>query len=846
MKFFLRKSNSKPNKSFSKKLIFTAVAFALMVLLSYLFLGKIVRDNMVLHAEGVLDLTAEMITSALREFESTVVVFSDETREMVLSGASADELQAYLHEISRFSYLDGSRNNGLQDFCFYYEAAPGGEPVFFHGNASNIEDSYLPESQEWYKMAVNANGETVETPPIVVNANETAHIYAKSIFDRDGRRLGVCCIKVRTDFIGERIVQTALTQRGYGTLISENMQVLYHPNTDFRGLDLRNPSIPFSIFYDDISAGKNIIQQEMMTFRGEPGLGFFSRLHNGWYLGLVTVKAQYYQSLTLMWIILAALGIVLAAALGGILVNLDTARAKSDEDSKQKSMFLANMSHEIRTPINAIVGMSAIGKSAVSSERKDYCFAKIDNASKHLLGVINDILDISKIEANKIELSPADFNFEKMLQQVVNVINFRIDEKHQTLNIYIDENIPKVLYADDQRFSQVITNLLSNAVKFTPERGVISLKTHLAGEDNGIYTIQVEVADSGIGISPEQQKKLFQSFQQAESSTTRHYGGTGLGLSISKNIVELLGGEIKAESKLGEGAVFTFTVKVKLGDDTKHGISDQAVNCENVRILIVDDDRDILEYFSEIIKGFGASCDVAANAEEALLLVEKTGPYNIYFVDLKMPDIDGIELTRQIRAEEKQNGFSVIIMISSADLTLVEEEAKKSGVNKFLIKPIFPSSISDVIKECIGEINEKAAEVPPDINGIFAGRNILFAEDMEINREIVMTLLEPTQINIECAENGLQATEMFTNNPDKYDMILMDVQMPKMDGYEATRNIRALSTPRAKQIPIVAMTANVFKEDVEKCIAAGMNGHLGKPIDFNEMLQVMVRYVGRK
>jgi signal transduction histidine kinase/ActR/RegA family two-component response regulator len=738
MKFLSVKK--KYNKSFLMQLAFTAAAFFLMVLLSYIFLGRIVRENMVRNSRSVLDFTTEMITNTLLEFESTIKVFSDETREMVLSGASGDELQEYISEISRYSFLDGSKDNGLQDFCFYYEAAPGGEPVFFHSNTSDVPDNYLPESQSWYQMAVRANGETVETPPVIVNADETSHIYSRSIFDSDGRRLGVCCIKVRTDFIGERIIGTALTQKGYGVLVSENMQVLFHPNPDFRGLDMSNPTVPFSIFYEDVSKGRDVFEKDMVTYTGEPGLGFFRRIHNGWYLGLMAVKAQYYYSLTIMWIVLFAVAGILALVLANILIRLDNARAKSDEESRQKSMFLANMSHEIRTPINAIVGMSAIGKAAGSPERKDYCFSKIDNASKHLLGVINDILDISKIEANKIELSPTDFNFEKMLQQVVNVINFRIDEKHQNLTIYIDENIPKVLYADDQRFAQVITNLLSNAIKFTPEKGVISLKAGLAGEEDGIYTIRVEIADSGIGISPEQQKKLFQSFQQAESSTTRQYGGTGLGLSISKNIVELLGGEIKVESKLGEGAVFTFTVKVKPGDDTKQGITDQAVNCKNVRILIVDDDRDILVYFSEIIKGFGASCEVAESAEEALRLVEETGPYNIYFVDLKMPDIDGIELTKQIRAKEKYNGNSIIIMISSADLSLIEEEVKNSGVDKFLIKPIFPSSISDVIKECIGVINEKTAELPPDISGIFAGRCIMFAEDMEIHREIVISL----------------------------------------------------------------------------------------------------------
>ncbi len=527
-----------------------------------------------------------------------------------------------------------------------------------------------------------------------------------------------------------------------------------------------------------------------------------------------------------------------------MLIRLDAARAKSDEESKQKSAFLANMSHEIRTPINAIVGMTAIGRTAGVLERKDYCFSKIDDASRHLLGVINDILDMSKIAANKIELSPTDFSFEKTLQQVVNVINFRLDEKRQKLSVYIDKSIPKVLYADDQRMAQVVTNLLSNAVKFTPEGGNIEVITRLVSDEDGVVTVEIEVIDDGIGISAEQQSILFQSFQQAESSTTRKYGGTGLGLSISKNVASMMGGDIKVRSEFGMGSSFAFTFNAQRGDDKKYGLAYQNVNWGNIRILTVDDDLDILEYFHEIVQGFGASCEVAAGAEEALRLVSENGSYNIYFVDLKMPDVDGIALTKEIKAREKEPGHSIVIMISSADLSAVEDEARKAGVDKFLLKPIFPSAIADVISECIGIVNDIMDETPLELNGIFKGRSILFAEDVEINREIVLALLEPTLIRIDCAVNGLEAVNKYMQSPG-YDMIIMDVQMPEMDGYEATRQIREREAGGSKHVPIIAMTANVFKEDVEKCIAAGMDGHLGKPIDMNDMLRVMMKYLGR-
>jgi len=389
--------------------------------------------------------------------------------------------------------------------------------------------------------------------------------------------------------------------------------------------------------------------------------------------------------------------------------------------SKAKSEFLSNMSHEMRTPMNAIINMTSIAKNSDDVERKNYALDKIGDASSHLLGVINDILDMSKIEANKFEIVPVEFNFEKMIWRAVNVVNFRVEEKHQKLIVHIDKDIPKTLISDDQRISQVVTNLLSNAVKFTPENGSIRLNTQFIEEENDICTIQISVTDTGIGISKEHQKHLFQSFQQAESSTARKYGGTGLGLSISKSFVEMMGGKIWVESEFGNGSTFGFTIKAK--------------RCH--------------------------SCCLTESAEK---------------------------------------------------------EQTETSVNE---------GICD-----------------------FSGRRILLVEDMEINREIVLMLLESTNLEIDCAENGLQAVEMFIEEPTRYEMIFMDVHMPGMDGYEATRRIRIYEDKirgddknSRTRIPIVAMTANVFKEDIENCLKAGMNDHVGKPLDLEIVMEKLRRYL---
>jgi CheY-like chemotaxis protein len=371
------------------------------------------------------------------------------------------------------------------------------------------------------------------------------------------------------------------------------------------------------------------------------------------------------------------------------------------------------MSHEMRTPLNAITGMTVIGRKAKDMERKNYARDKIGDASTHLLGVINDVLDMSKIEANMLELSPVEFNFEKMLQRTVAVITFRVDEKRQKLTVRLDDAIPRTIVADDQRLSQVVTNLLSNAVKFTPEEGFITLNASFIMEKDGFCVIQISVSDTGIGISEEQQSKLFRSFQQAESSTTRKYGGTGLGLAISKSIVEMMDGKIWIRSEPGKGSVFTFTVRVKKGS---------------------------------YVEG--------------------------------SPDA--------------------------------------------------------------GDAADKEA---PDVADLFAGSRVMLAEDVEINRQIVQALLEPTRIEIDCAENGAEAVRKFAEAPDRYSLIFMDVQMPEMDGYEATRRIRAMDISRAKTVPIIAMTANVFREDIEKCEAAGMDGHIGKPLDFEEVMNKLRCYL---
>ncbi len=529
------------------------------------------------------------------------------------------------------------------------------------------------------------------------------------------------------------------------------------------------------------------------------------------------------------------------------LTEIVRAKEVAERASTAKSDFLANMSHEMRTPMNAIIGMTSIAQSSHDIEKKNYCLGKIEEASTHLLGVINDILDMSKIEANKFELSEYEFNFEKMLRKVSSVLAFRLDEKKQVFNVLLDSDIPPQLIADEQRLAQVVTNLLANAVKFTPEQGKITLAAKLLKEEDGLCTLRLEVQDSGIGIAKEQQEKLFRSFEQADGGISRKFGGTGLGLAISKSIVEMMGGTIWVESEPGQGSTFIFTIQAKTGSEQEPPSLALNTGGEQLRVLAVDDEPEVREFFQHTAQHFGWQCVVAASGEEAeeLILSGNCQSFHIIFIDFRMPGMTGVELARRIR---ENCGYPVlIIMISAMEWASIQDQANEAGVDKFLPKPLFMSSVSECLNNYLGleENCEKPDSKAENLTGRFNGKTILLAEDVAINREIVIDLLEPTGLNIICAENGEEAVRVFAANPSIFDMIFMDLQMPEKDGYEATQEIRAMGNPWAGQVPIVAMTANVFREDIEKCLKYGMNDHVGKPLSLDAVIEKLDKYVGK-
>lgn len=528
------------------------------------------------------------------------------------------------------------------------------------------------------------------------------------------------------------------------------------------------------------------------------------------------------------------------------MTELMNAKEEAEKASQAKSNFLSNMSHEMRTPMNTIIGMAGIGKAAELIERKDYCLHKINEASTHLLGIINDVLDMSKIEVGRFELSETECNFERLLMRIVNVVNLRLEETNSEFIVDMDRNIPEYFFCDEQRLAQIITNLLSNAVKFTPENGIIKLGAKKLDKADGLCILQIEISDNGIGISEQEQLKLFKPFVQADGSISRKFGGTGLGLAISKHAVEMMGGHIHVESVLGKGSNFIFTIKVRPSETKEITILPAGVNWGDLRILAVDNSPEVLDYFKTLSESIGFQCELVQDRDKACELVSNStlAPFHVIFVACKNPEMDDIETARQMKALCGDDSI-IAIMISANRWRFVEDEACKAGISKLIYKPLFSSSIIDCIKASLPEFKKSAhtTSLTQNNEGCFAGYKVLLAEDMEINREIALALLENTGISIDCAENGLIAFDMVEQSLDTYDLILMDIHMPEQDGHETTRKIRALNTPKAKEIPIVAMTADVFREDIELCMASGMDDHLGKPLDIAVVISKLRKYL---
>jgi signal transduction histidine kinase/CheY-like chemotaxis protein len=672
---------------------------------------------------------------------------------------------------------------------------------------------------------------------------------------------GIIRKNISIKLLGEQYSLSFYDGQGYSYIVDESGNILVRAQDKYTNRTLRN-------IFDVVEAGsnsadsvelfKNALQEEQsgvirFDFDDEPFLFAFDTIdgENDWtLLSLIPESAlTTHLNSILRTSSLVIIMIITAIVLVSLFIfykklaqkedALQTALAGAEAANRAKTTFLNNMSHDIRTPMNAIIGFTALAaKHADNPDVQQDYLKKISQSSAHLLSLINDVLDMSRIESGKVNINEAEENLSEILHGLRDIVQSDIHAKQ--LDFYVDtvDLVDEDIYCDKLRLNQVLLNILSNAIKYTPSGGYVSLRIAQLKTNRNYGTYEFRIKDNGIGMSEEFLETIFTPFTRANTSTVSGIQGTGLGMAITKNIVDMMGGTIVCKSQENQGSEFTVTLDFRL--QGLHKEPDKIEELEDLRGLVVDDDMNSCQSISQMLRQIGMRSEWCTQGKEAIVRTKEAvrigDRFEVYIIDWQMPDMNGIELTRRIRSEVGDD--APIIILTAYDWSDIEEEAKAAGITGFVSKPLFMSDLRDVLTKACGHAPEPPKEKAKEFD--LSGKRMLLVEDNEFNREIAVEILTESGIDVEEAEDGSIAVEkLLQKGAGYYDLVLMDIQMPIMDGYTAARTIRSFEDKELANIPIIALSANAFEEDRQKALDAGMNAHLSKPINVDEMMETL-------
>jgi signal transduction histidine kinase/FixJ family two-component response regulator len=724
-----------PKRPLYVQIMFTIFAFLVMVVLSYFFSRNIIEKYLKLNTENIFTSLQSQIMADLLEPQITLGNFSRSVRDMIINGDGADRLREYYNDMSNYLSLDKQSYLNFNGFMGYFETLPGG-PVFIESSLWGMPVEYDPEERGWYKDAIAADGKIAETLMYHdIIYEDIMFIYSCCIKDNEGRRLGVVALRVKIDNIRKYIVNTVMVQGAYGMLISRDLVVLAHPNEAFVGEDARNSEIPFSIFTKELSNRIEINERPLITYKGERSLASFRFLPNGWIMGIVTPKGPYYKSISYMALILVILGTALSSVLIFVLIRVDAARNKSDLENQHKTSFLANVSHEIRTPMNAIIGMTDLLIYEPLNKRQMGFVNDIKISAHSLLSIINDILDMSKIEAGKLELNPVNYDFQSLLDNVHSMFTYVTKKKGLEFLYETEGKMPRYLYGDDIRLKQVLTNICGNAVKYT-EKGYVKFRV-TATDDK----LTFEIKDSGMGMRKEDLPKLFNTFQRIETEKNRTIIGTGLGLSISKTFVEMMGGNIIVDSEYEQGSVFMIIIPIVLGKkeevkSNKGLMEGRTLVAPDAKVLVVDDNEFNIRVADGLLGLFKIDAQKASSGREAIELVQNND-YDIVFMDHMMPEMDGVEATAIIRKLGGNYKNLPIIALTANAVQGAKEMFLSNGFDGFISKPIDIHEMYKILKEWL------------PLDKIEIKKEKITEEEHETDNEFLSELYKIDEIDVE-------------------------------------------------------------------------------------------------